>query len=73
MTETALHYGERVTVTDPESGMVATATYVGYAGSRDSRGRVPVPKALVRLDGTEALVNVPRSWIRREASLNPAP
>lgn len=53
--ETGLRFGDRVTV--EADGIVATATYFAYHGG---------PTACVKLDGTEELVNVPRTWIKRE-------
>ncbi len=51
---TGLRHGDRIEVVHPE--VTTTATYVGFAGG---------PTALVKLDGTDALVNVPRDMIRR--------
>lgn len=55
---TGLHYGDRVVVTvdHPELPDPIGATFIGSAGG---------PHWLLRLDGTEALVNVPRGWVRR--------
>jgi hypothetical protein len=60
---TGLHYGDRIKIDLPELDEPATGTYIGYAGG---------PHALVRLDGTEELVNIPRGWIERDDSLNRA-
>lgn len=54
-----LHYGDYVEIVHADLGADrAQATYVGYAGG---------PTAMVKLAGTDALVNVPRTWIRRPA------
>lgn len=54
---TGLRNGDRIVVTAPDKSVSTTATYVGFVGG---------PTALVELDGTGALVNVPREWIAKD-------
>lgn len=54
--ETGFRYGEPITIAHPALDEPATGTFVAVSGG---------PTALVRLDGTGVLVNVPRELIKR--------
>lgn len=60
-TVTGLYYGcpVEIAVDDPDLPPLVPATYVGWAGG---------PEVMVKLPGTDALVMVPRGWIRKVAS-----
>lgn len=59
VTITGLRYGDRVQIVHRDLDFVATGKYIGYAGGHT---------AMVDLDGTRALVQIPRDWIEREES-----
>ena len=61
MIVTGLHYGDRVQIVHKDLDFVATGKYVGYAGGHT---------AMVDMDGTRELLQIPRGWIQREERNN---
>lgn len=56
MKTTPREYGTRITVSPPDQDLVATGSWVGYAGGA----------GIVKLDGTDETVFAPLEWIELE-------